>query len=83
MNTSLVVANSFDFELDDIREDMIDRRIYAEVFEIDRLHVDHRTEYLNCFQAMFSSKKLPMIFLKDKFIGDYPAFRSHFSSNQL
>ena len=65
MATGLVVCNSFDFELEDIREDMIDRKIYAEVFEIDRLHKDHRTEYLNCFQEMYESKKLPMIFLKD------------------
>ena len=81
MQTSLVVCNSFDFELDDIKEDMIDSKIYAEVFEIDRLHKDHRVEYLNCFQDMFKTKKLPMIFLKDQFIGDYSALRSHSALN--
>ena len=37
METGLVIINSFDYELEEIKEDMIDRRIYAEVFEIDRL----------------------------------------------
>ena len=47
--TGLVVINSFDFELEDIRDEMIDRKIFAEVFEIDRLRPDSRLEYLNCF----------------------------------
>ena len=49
MPTGLVVINSFDYQLDDIREEMIDRKIYADVFEIDRLQKDSRQEYLNCF----------------------------------
>ena len=55
---------------------MVDSRIYAEVFEIDRLQPHERLEYLNCFQAMFKTKKMPMIFVKDKFIGDYAAFKN-------
>ena len=42
MPTGLVVINSFDYQLDDIREEMIDRKIYADVFEIDRLQKDSR-----------------------------------------
>ena len=80
MPTGLVVINSFDYQLDDIREEMIDRKIYADVFEIDRLQKDSRQEYLNCFQEMFSTKELPMIFMKDKFIGNYQDLQSHFSS---
>ena len=47
--TGLVIINSFDYQLEDIRDDMVDNRIYADVFEIDRLQPDERLEYLNCF----------------------------------
>ena len=80
MNTGLVVINSFDFELEDIRDEMVDRKIYADVFEIDRLHKDERLEYLNCFHEIYETKKLPMIFLKDRFIGDYSKLKNHFAS---
>ena len=75
--TSLVIINSFDFQLDDIREEMEDRRIHTEVFEIDRLQADQRLEYLNCFQDMFQTKKLPMIFAKDKLLGDFSKFKQY------
>ena len=65
MQTSLVIINSFDYQLEDIRDEMEDRKIYAEVFEIDRLKAEHRIEYLNCFSEMYKTKQLPMIFIKD------------------
>ena len=83
MNTGLVVINSFDCDLEDIRDEMVDRRVYADVFEVDRLHKDERLEYLNCFYEMYETKKLPMIFLKDNFIGDYNKLKSHFASKML
>ena len=70
MQTSLVVINSFDYQLEDIRDEMESKKIYAEVFEIDRLQAEHRLEYLNCFNEMVSTKELPMIFMKDKFVGN-------------
>ena len=35
--TSLVFLNSFDFQKEDIEDFMEDNKIYAEVFEIDRM----------------------------------------------
>ena len=78
--TGLVIINSFDYELDEIKDDMIDRRIYAEVFEIDRLQSHERLEYLNCFQEMYQTKQMPMIFIKDQFIGDYSALKNRFTT---
>ena len=83
MDTGLVIINSFDCDLDDIRDEMIDRKIYADVFEVDRLRPDERLEYLNCFQEMFSTKKLPMIFLKDQYIGDFAQMKSQWASQQM
>jgi hypothetical protein len=40
MNTSLVVINSYDYEKEDIEDIMHERRIYADVFEIDHLRVE-------------------------------------------
>lgn len=48
MRTSLVFVNSFDFQKEDIEDFMDEHRIYAEVFEIDRMRPDERVEYLNC-----------------------------------
>lgn len=70
------MINSFDFEVDDIKEEMESHRIVADVFEIDRLQPDHRLEYLNCFQEMYGSRKLPMIFMDDKLVGGLREFRS-------
>jgi len=61
----LVVINSFDYEKDDIEEDMTRRKIVTEVFEIDRLRSEDRNDYLNCFNEMYKTRQLPMIFLKD------------------
>ena len=49
MPSSLVFLNSFDYEKDTIEELMTERKIYAEVFEIDRMRKDQRMEYINCF----------------------------------
>ena len=76
-DTSLVIINSFDYELEDIRDEMTEKRIAAEVFEIDRLQPELRTEYLNCLHEMYSTKKLPMIFMKDVYVGDYNGFKNH------
>ena len=65
MRSALVFVNSFDFKKDEIEDYMEDNRIYAEVFEIDRMRTDDRAEYLNCFQEMYGTKQLPIIFLKD------------------
>ena len=83
MQTSLVIINSFDYQLEDIRDEMEDRKIYAEVFEIDRLKAEHRLEYLNCLSDMFKTKQLPMIFLKDQYVGNYEALKAHFASTNL
>ena len=37
MPSALVFVNSFDFEKEEVEDIMIDNRIYAEVFEIDRV----------------------------------------------
>ena len=56
LRTSLVFVNSFDFEKEDIEEFMQVNKIYAEVFEIDRMRAGDRLEYLNCINKMFGSK---------------------------
>ena len=38
--TSLIFVNSFDYEKDSIEELMVEKKIYAEVFEIDRMKKD-------------------------------------------
>lgn len=69
MRTALVFVNSFDFQKEDIEEFMEEKRIYAEVFEIDRMKAGERVEYLNCLQEMYGSRQLPAIFIKDEFVG--------------
>ncbi len=54
--TSLVFLNSFDFQKEDIEDFMEDNKIYAEVFEIDRMRSGDRMEYLNCLNSMFGTK---------------------------
>ena len=54
--TSLVFLNSFDFQKEDIEDFMEDNKIYAEVFEIDRMRQGDRMEYLNCLNSMFGTK---------------------------
>lgn len=53
---ALVFVNSFDFERDDIQDFMTEKKILTEVFEIDRVLLEQRVEYLNCFQTMYSTK---------------------------
>ncbi len=69
--SALVFVNSFDYEKEDIEDYMTERKIYAEVFEIDRLRPDERMEYLNCLNAEYGTKQLPLILIKDKFVGDF------------
>jgi len=54
--SALVFVNSFDFEKEDIEDYMEENKIYAEVFEIDRIKTEERLEYLNCLNAEFGSK---------------------------
>ena len=49
MPSALVFVNSFDYEKEDIEDIMTANKIYAEVFEIDRVKIEERQEYLNCF----------------------------------
>jgi len=37
MPSALVFVNSFDFEREDIEDLMVNKKIYAEVFEMDRV----------------------------------------------
>jgi len=48
MRTALVFVNSFDFQKEEIEDYMEENRVYAEVFEIDRMRPGERAEYLNC-----------------------------------
>ena len=83
MPTSLVVINSFDFQLEEIRDEMESRQIYTEVFEIDRLSPEDRLEYLNCFNEMYSTRSLPIIFIKDNFVGNYQGLQGHFAATTM
>ena len=76
--SALVFINSFDYEKEGIEDIMVEQKIYAEVFEIDRIKQDQRLEYLNCFHKMFKTRELPMVFLKDQFIGNLSAVQKHF-----
>ena len=75
MRTALVFVNSFDFQKEEIEDYMEENRIYAEVFEIDRMRPGERVEYLNCLQEMYGSRQLPAIFVKDKFVGTFENLR--------
>ena len=59
---------------------MQERRIPAEVFEIDRLKAQQRMEYLNCFKKMFNCDELPMIFMRDQFVGGFAGLQSYLSN---
>jgi glutaredoxin len=76
--SALVFVNSFDFEKDDIEDLMNEKKIYAEVFEIDRMLKDERVEYLNCFSSLYGSKQMPLIFIKDKYIGGLAELQKEF-----
>jgi len=69
IRSALVVLNSFDYEKEDIEEVMVENRTYADVFEIDRMRTEDRALYLNCFYKKFQTTDLPMIFVKEKFVG--------------
>jgi glutaredoxin len=75
MRTALVFVNSFDFQKEEIEDYMEENRIYAEVFEIDRMRPGERVEYLNCLHEMYGSRQLPAIFVKDKFVGTFENLR--------
>ena len=81
--SALVVINSFDCEKDDIEDEMTRRRIYTEVFEIDRLRSEDRNDYLNCFQELYDTRQLPLIFLGDKYIGNFSHFQAHFDATKM
>ena len=68
MNTSLVVVNSFDAQKESIEEILEDHRVYAEMLEVDRLNKDEREEYLVCFDELYQSRKLPLIFIDDTLV---------------
>lgn len=46
--TALVICNSFDAEKYDIEDFLEEKRILAEMFEIDRIRKEERQDYLNC-----------------------------------
>ena len=69
MRSSLVVINSFDGSKEDIEEVLEKHRVYSDVFEIDRLNAIDREEYLLCFNKMYSTRLLPLIFVKNRFVG--------------
>lgn len=76
MRTALVFVNSFDFAKEDIEEYMEQNKIYAEVFEIDRMRSDERMEYMNCINTLYGTRTLPAIFIKDKFVGTLDNLKS-------
>lgn len=81
--SALVIINSFDCDKEEIEEQMTKRRIYTEVFEIDRLRVEDRNDYLNCFQEMYETRQLPLIFLGDKYIGNFSQLQAHFETSKM
>lgn len=78
-DSAFVVVNSFDYENEEIADIMSERQIHAEVFEIDRLQSVQRLEYLNCFKQMYNAQELPMVFLRDKFVGGFKGVQEHFA----
>ena len=56
MRTALVFVNSFDFQKEEIEDYMDENKIYAEVFEIDRMRPGERVEYLNCINDVYGSR---------------------------
>ena len=77
--SAFVVVNSFDYENEDIREMMSERKIIAEVFEIDRLQSQQRMEYLNCFKKIYAAEELPMVFMKERYIGGVKDLQNFFA----
>ena len=63
-----MVINSFDSQYEDIQDSMNERRIQAEIMEIDRLNGDIREEYLLCFNHLYGTRSLPLIFMNDKLV---------------
>ena len=61
----MVFLNSFDPEKDEIEDEVSDKKIETEVFEIDRVRPQDRTEYLNCLHDLAGTKRLPIIFVGD------------------
>ena len=79
-DTAFVVVNSFDPENEEVEDIMNERRIRAEVFEIDRLKQQQRAEYLNCFKKLYSCEELPMVFMKDQFVGGVQGLQDYFKN---
>ena len=65
MRSALVVTNSFDNQKEDIEDTLEENRVYADVMEIDRLNKEDREEYLLCFNKLYKTRHLPMIFMGD------------------
>ena len=57
---------------------MEEKKIIAEVFEVDRMKDLQRLEYLNCFKKMFNTSDLPLVIMKDQIIGGYSNLEEHF-----
>ena len=81
--TALIVMNSFDCDKDEIEQLMTERKVIAEVFEIDRLRKEDRNDYLNCFHDIYKTKELPMIFIKDQFVGNLKQLHAHLDANKM
>ena len=50
---------------------MESNKIATDVFEIDRLALKERHEYLNCLQEGFGTKSLPLFFVAGKLVGGF------------
>ena len=77
--SALVFVNSFDYEKDTIEDLMTKKKVITEVFEIDRMQREQRLEYLNCFQKIYSTRELPMVFISGHLIGNTQALENHFN----
>ena len=76
LRSALVVVNSFDNQKEDIEDVLENNRVYADVMEIDRLNKEDREEYLLCFNKMYKTRHLPMIFVGDKMVANgYSSYR--------
>ena len=67
--SSLVVINSFDQLKDDIEEALEQKRVYTDLMEVDRLNRGDREDYLMCFNKLYGTRKLPLVFSDEKLIG--------------
>ena len=75
LRSALVVVNSFDNQKEEIEDVLENHRVYADVMEIDRLNKEDREEYLLCFNKMYKTRHLPMIFVGDKMVAN--GYSSH------